>query len=93
MAKNSYGFINKRYPQPIKYDLIFASWNAIYRGRNGKKYMIEARTSFFKLQHNNNEIEYYNVLMQDEDCRRQLNPRPLKTQKAAIELISKFCDL
>lgn len=92
MAKNSYGFISKRYPQPIKYDLIFCFWNAIYRGRDGKEYMIEAVPSCLCTAKLDADIDHYEVIRRDEDCRRQL-AWGIKSQKQAIEIISKYCDL
>lgn len=88
MAKNQYGFISNRYKQPIKYELIFCSWNAVYNGNDGKKYMIEAEPHYLALNKNGAEVMEYQVLRQDEDCRRAMGRS--KTQKGAIEILSKY---
>lgn len=88
MAKNQYGFLSKKYPQPKKYDLLFSSWNAIYNGNDGKEYMIEAVPHYLAFNKNGAEVMEYQVLRQDEDGRRIMGRS--KTQKGAIEILSKY---
>jgi len=90
MAKNQYGFMSKRYPRPKKYDRIFSSWDAIYNGKDGKEYMIEADYSHLAAISEGARIEQYLVLRQDEDCRRVIGRS--KTQKGAIEILSRYCN-
>ena len=89
MAKNQYGFLSNRYPQPKKYELIFCSWNAVYNGNDGKEYMIEAVPHFLALNKNGAKVMEYQVIRRDEDCRRVVGRS--KAQKGAIEILSKYC--
>ncbi len=89
MAKNQFGFIQKRYKQPIRYREIFLHYNAIYKTVSGKDIMIEARTHFLRSEPIGADIESYDILLQEPDCRRVLR-KGIKSQKQAIELLEKF---
>ena len=90
MAKNVYGFIAKRHPQPYKYEKFFSSWSGMYKGKDGKEYMIEAVPHFLALRKEDAEVHEYLVLRRDEDCRRIIGRS--KTQKGAIEILSKYVE-
>ena len=90
MAHNEYGFISKRYKQPLKYDLIFNKFNAIYHTNTGREVMIEAEP--YPLAPNvGTNISHYSVIIREPDCRRVVKSR-IKTQKEAILLIEKLIE-
>ena len=92
MAKNNRGFILKRYPQPLRYQELFCYWNAIYQGRDGKEYMIEAKPHFLCGEKLGALIDHYKVLRREETCRRVLADN-IKSQKQAIEILSRYCNI
>lgn len=89
MARNGYGFVCKRYRQPKYYREIFGRYNAMYTTDNGKDIMIEAVPSFLVSNPIGKEISYYNILIQEKDCRKTLMSR-IKTQKAVFEFLDRF---
>ena len=91
MAKNDYGFVCKRYRQPYKYDLIFSKYNAVYHTKNGREVMIEAVPHFLAMLRPGLDVDHYDVLIREPDCRRVIRSG-LKSQKAAIEIIEKLIE-
>lgn len=91
MAKNNYGFICSRYRQPYMYDLIFSKYNAKYHTKNGREVMIEAVPHFLSILRPGANVDHYDVLIQEPDCRRVIRSG-LKSQKAAIEIIEKLIE-
>lgn len=91
MATNSYGFIQKRYRQPIRYENIFNNWCAIYRTNSGKEIMIEAKTDYWAARQGCAGIEHYDILMRHPTHRSTIIEK-IPSQKKAIELIEKFIE-
>ena len=80
MLKNRDGFIPKRYRQPEQYRMIFTDWIAVYRHpETGEEYHIELNSHFL----NRAYAREVSVLIQCEDCRRQIGPR----HKTIIEAV------
>jgi hypothetical protein len=52
--------------------------------------MIEAVPYYLALNKNGAEVMEYQVIRRDEDCRRVVGKS--KTQKGAIEILSKYCN-
>lgn len=92
MARNFYGFIQKKYRQPFDYRNYFNNWCAIYHAKSGKEIMIEARTHFLsRLESNSKKIDHYEILLKEPTCRRTL-AYDIKSQKKAVELLEKYIE-
>lgn len=89
MAKNEYGFILKRYQQPSYYREVFGNYNAVYVSQMGTKIMIVAVPHFLCSEKLGANIDHYDILRQDADCRRML-ACDIKSQKKAIEKLERF---
>ena len=89
MAKNEYGFIQKKYRQPRRYDLIFCNWNALYETKQGKTIMVEAIPHYLCSNKQGAKIDHYLILIQEPTCRRAL-AHGVKTQKQCMELLENF---
>lgn len=86
MLKNRDGFISKRYRQPEQYRMIFTDWVAVYRHpETGEEYHIELNSYFL----NRDCAREVSVLIQCEDCRRQIGPRH-KTIKEAVGALERI---
>ena len=92
MPKNVCGFVPKRYRQPLYYKELFRMWNAVYRSKNGKEYHLQARPHFLKSEWEGADIDHYEILRQDEDCRRSIG-REYKSMKAAFEKLDKLIEI
>lgn len=91
MAKNTYGFIQKKYRQPHYYQELFCKYNAVYITENGTELMVEANPHFLCSEYLGADIDHYQILRRDTDCRRVLADN-IKTQKRAMELIEKYIE-
>ena len=91
MAKNRYGFVISRYRQPIRYREIFLMWKAIYRSKSGTEYHLQARPHFLNSNWEGAEIDHYEILRQDPDCRRRVCPDK-KSMKAAFEVLERLLE-
>ena len=91
MAKNIYGFIQKKYRQPTFYKEFFCHYNAVYVLENGTELMVEARPHFLVSEHLGALIDHYQILVREPDCRRVLKS-DIKTQKKAMELLEKYIE-
>ena len=91
MPKNRYGFVISRYRQPIRYREIFLMWNAIYRSKSGIEYHLQARPHFLRSEWEGADIDHYEILRQDEECRRSVG-RKFKSMKAAFEVLEKLLE-
>ena len=92
MAKNQYGFISKRYRQPVRYELIFSNWCGVYHSVKNEKtttYYLEAVPSYLAFNKQGAYIDHYELTWQDVDCRRPIGGH-YKTQKAAIEMLEQY---
>lgn len=86
MAKNTWGFIQKKYRQPDHYDNFFSYCNAIYYAPSGQEYMIEARPSLLCSEKWGADIDHYEIIKREPDCRRTV-ATDIKTQKKAMEIL------
>lgn len=86
MATNSYGFLSKRYRQPVYYRNIFDNYNAVYITEQGNTLYIEAQVHFLCSNKIGVSIESYQILLQKPD-HRQILRKDIKTQKKAIEIL------
>lgn len=91
MATNNFGFIPKKYRQPVNYRLIFANWNAIYYAENGKVFMIEAQVYRLASERIGMKIESFDILRQDTDCRRPLHTG-IKTFKEVMAIMERILE-
>ena len=91
MPKNICGFVPKRYRQPLYYKELFRMWNAVYRSKSGKVYYLQARPHFLNAEWDGANIENYELLRQDPDCRRSVC-MPCKTIKAAFDVLEKLLE-
>jgi len=86
MLKNRDGFISKRYRQPDRYRRFFTNWVAVYRHpETGEEYHIELNSHFL----NRDYAQDVSVLIQCEDCRRQIGPSH-KTIKGAVDALERI---
>ena len=88
MAKNSCGFIQKKYTQPVYYKELFGNYNAVYYTKSGKEIMVEACPHHLTSEKFGAKIDHYNILLQEPNCRKQLY-RSIIFQKQAMELLEK----
>ena len=89
MAKNTFGFIQKKYRQPDYEREVFCNCRAYYKAGNGKLFMVEACPHFLCGEKWGANIDHYEVLRQDEDCCRMIASE-IKTQKKAMEIIERL---
>jgi hypothetical protein len=89
MAKNTFGFIQKKYRQPDYEREVFCSCRAYYKAGNGKLFMVVARPHFLCGETWGANIDHYEVLRQDEDCCRMI-AYEIKSQKKAMEIIERL---
>ena len=89
MAKNEYGFIQKKYRQPRRYELIFCNWNALYETKQGNTIMVEAIPHCLCSNKHGAKIDRYQILLKEPTCRRPLT-REVTTQKQAMEILEKY---
>lgn len=92
MAKNQYGFIQKRYIQPSYYRELFGHFNAIYITNGGEELMIEAQVP---LLHSGEilgaRIDHYDVLLKTPTSRQVLRS-DIKSQKQAVQFVEKLIE-
>jgi hypothetical protein len=86
MAKNTFGFIQKKYRQPDYEREVFCSCRAYYKAENGKLFMVVAEPHFLVGEKWGANIDHYDVLRQDEGCCRTVR-RDIKSQKKAMEIL------
>ena len=86
MATNNFGFIPKKYRQPDYYREVFCYANAIYHAENGKEFIIVAKPHYSVFEKWGARIDHYEVLRQDDDCRRPMSDE-LKTMKEAMAIL------
>ena len=91
MAKNNYGFIQKKYRQPDYEREVFCKCRAYYRANNGKLFMVEAEPHFLKAEKWGAGIDHYSILRQDEDCCRVIRS-DIKTQKETMSVIERLLE-
>lgn len=89
MAKNTFGFIQKKYRQPDYEREVFCSCRAYYKAGNGKLFMVVAYPHFLCGEKWGANIDHYEVLRQDEDCCRMI-AYEIKSQKKAMEIIERL---
>lgn len=89
MAKNSFGFIQKKYRQPDYEREVFCKCRAYYKAGNGKLFMIVACPHFLRSEKWNAPIDHYEILRQDEDCCRVV-ANDVKSQKKAMEIMERI---
>ena len=89
MAKNTFGFIQKKYRQPDYEREIFCNYRAYYKAGNGKLFMIEACPQSACGEKWGANIDHYNVLHQDEDCCKVI-AYDIKSQKKVIEIMERL---
>lgn len=89
MAKNTWGFIQKRYRQPDYEREVFCNCRAYYKAGNGKIFFVEARAYFLTGETWGARIDHYDVMRQDETCCRPIR-YDIKSQKQAMELIERL---
>ena len=86
MAKNYFGFIQKKYRQPDFEREVFCNCRAYYKAGNGKLFIVVACPRFLRGEQWRGDIDHYQVLRQDEDCCHVI-AYGVKTQKKAMEII------
>lgn len=89
MAKNTFGFIQKKYRQPDYEREVFGSCRAYYKAGNGKLFMVVACPLFLCGEKWGANIDHYEVLRQDEDCCRMI-ANEIKSQKKAMEIMERL---
>lgn len=89
MAKNIFGFIQKKYRQPDYEREVFCKCRAYYKAGNGKLFMVVACPHFLCGEKWGANIDHYEVLRQDEDCCRGI-AYEIKSQKKALEIIERL---
>ena len=89
MAKNTFGFIQKKYRQPDYEREVFCSCRAYYKAGNGKLFMVVACPHFLCGEKWGADIDHYEVLRQDEDCCRMI-AYEIKSQKKAMEILERL---
>lgn len=89
MAKNTFGFIQKKYRQPDYEREVFSSCRAYYKAGNGKLFMVVACPHFLCGEKWGANIDHYEVLRQDDDCCRMI-ANEIKSQKKAMEIIERL---
>ena len=89
MAKNTFGFIQKKYRQPDYEREVFGSCRAYYKAGNGKLFMVVACPHFLCGEKWGANIDHYEVLRQDEDCCRMIACE-IKSQKKAMEIMERL---
>jgi len=89
MAKNTFGFIQKKYRQPDYEREVFCNCRAYYKAGNGKTFIVEARSYFLTGETWGANIDHYNVLRQDETCCIPIRS-DIKSQKQAMEIIERL---
>jgi len=91
MAKNNYGFIQKKYRQPDYEREVFCKCRAYYKAKNGKLFMVVAEPHFLKAEMWGADIDHYSILRQDEDCCRVIRS-DIKTQKETMSVIERLLE-
>lgn len=91
MAKNNYGFIQKKYRQPDYEREVFCKCRAYYRANNGRLFMVEAEPHFLMAEKWGADIDHYSILRQDEDCCRVIRS-DIETQKEAMSVIERLLE-
>lgn len=91
MAKNTYGFIQKKHRQPHYYKELFCNYNAVYIAEDGTEFMVEANPHFLVAERLGAYIDHYTILRQDSDCRKVIASY-VKTQKRAMEIVEKLLE-
>lgn len=86
MAKNTYGFIQKKYRQPNYEREVFCKCRAYYKAGNGKLFMVVAEPHYLIAEKWGAPIDHYDILRQDDDCCRVVRSE-IKTQKEAMRII------
>ena len=89
MAKNTFGFIQKKYRQPDYEREVFCSCRAYYKAGNGKLFMVVACPHFLCGEKWGANIDHYEVQRQDEDCCHGI-AYEIKSQKKAMEIIERL---
>jgi len=89
MAKNTFGFIQKKYRQPYYERRVGGCCRAYYKAGNDKLFMVVACPHFLCGERWEANIDHYEVLRQDEDCCRMI-AREIKSQKKAMEIIERL---
>lgn len=89
MAKNGFGFIQKKYRQPDYEREVFCKCRAYYKAENGKLFMVVAEPHFLCSEKWGAPIDHYDVLRQDEDCCKPIKTE-IKTQKEAMSIIERL---
>ena len=88
---NSYGFVQKKYPQPITYQLFFTNWNAIYRTKKGVEIMLEAVPYCLTKIKEGAKVDHYDILVRGKECRKTIRSG-IKTLKRAMEILQELID-
>lgn len=91
MAKNYYGFIQKKYRQPDYERVVFCKCRAYYKAKNGKLFMVVAEPHFLIAEKWGANIDHYSILRQDKDCCREIRS-DIKTQKETMSVIEKLLE-
>ena len=89
MAKNTFGFIQKKYRQPDYEREVFCNCRAYYKSGNGKLFIVVACPHFLCGEKWGANIDHYDVLRQDEDCCHMI-ANEIKSQKKAMEIIERL---
>lgn len=92
MAKNRYGFIQKRYIQPSYYRELFGLFNAIYITNGGEEIMVEAQVHpLHSGEMLGAQIDHYDVLLKTPTSRHMLRSG-IQSQKQAVEYVQKLIE-
>lgn len=91
MAKNTFGFIQRKYRQPDYEREVFCQCRAYYKAENGKKFIIVACPHFLRSERWGAPIDHYEVLRQDEGCCRGI-AYDVKTQKRVMEILERLLE-
>lgn len=86
MAKNQYGFIQKKYRQPDYEREVFCKCRAYYKAGNGKLFMVVACPHFLCAEQWGAIIDHYEILRQGDGCCHQISA-DIKSQKKAMEIL------
>lgn len=63
--------------------------NAVYQSKSGKVFYLQARPHFLLSEWEGANIDHYEILRQDSDCRRSIG-REYKSMKIAFEVLEKL---
>lgn len=91
MAKNCYGFIPKKYPQPAYYKELFSHYNAVYYSETDREFHVEALPHYLCSNPIGARIDNFLILEQTPTHRRKIGG-PFKTMKAAMEQLQKWLE-